>query len=261
MLFRARDVARSEVVALRLRRTENVHSGEAGTGAPIESVIAAATSLAALPPHRHVVRVYDAGVVDNTAFVSTEFVDGVALSALLHDGVAFEPAQVAAIARQSLRGLKALHTHGVLHGQMNARRLLVTRAGVVKVAMAGARGNAGAGTEYVAPELLIGGAPSAQSDLYALGVVLHECLTGRTPFTSHDFIDLLGAKLTATPPVGTAVPTPRTMVQVTAGSPRPTELHTLLRAMTHADVTRRPASADTALQEWIGVGRLSAVLR
>jgi hypothetical protein len=259
VLFRARDVPRSEVVALRLLRTDALPTGERASGAVVDSMLAAATHLMSLAPHRHLVRVYDAGIVDDTGFLSTEFVDGVALSTILQGLAPLEPGQVAAIARQCLQGLSALHAQRVLHGCLNTHTLLVSRAGVLKLAEGGmATANAprrAAMTAYVAPEVLIGGAASPQSDLYAVGVLLHECLTGSTPFASQDFIEVLGAKLAATPLGGTAVPTPRAPAQATDGALRSTALLTLLSTMTHADVTRRPSSANAALQEWIGVGQ------
>jgi serine/threonine-protein kinase len=123
---------------------------------------------------------------------------------------------VLAIARQLLRALEAAHEQGVIHGDVKPSNILLSADGLLKVndfgvatLMRRPRGLgatsepalppplAGAliGTpEYMAPELLLGSAPDVRADVYAAGVVLHECLTGDTPFPRETTPALLATK-------------------------------------------------------------------
>lgn len=293
VLFRARDIARGDVVALRLLRSGgfDAHDRSDGSGG---ADVAEARGFPRVA-HRHVVRVVDIGEAEGTRFVSLEFVDGFSLEQLLARHGALEAANVAALARQLLRGLAALHAAPVTHGGITSRRVLVSRAGVVKLDITGAgygarrvhradtadaphRAIGGARTgapEYMAPELLIGGAPGPASDLYATGVVLFECLTGHTPFASQSPLELLGSKLAGSPsssgfadgvsvdtPVhqhGHAAPPP--VPRRPGASPRHAELLALVERMMHPDPERRFGTALEALEAWVRVGRLSAVIR
>jgi serine/threonine-protein kinase len=127
----------------------------------------------------------------------------------------------------------------------------------------------------MAPELLIGGMPSAKADLYSIGVVLHECLIGTTPFGSRSPIEVLGSKLGSLTPRAAASmasehepvsesrrsersPLP---VRTPGAAPRPSELLSLVQYMIHPDPDRRLGVATEALAAWVRVGHLSGVLR
>jgi len=289
-VFRAWDIARRAVVALRLLRA----NGFDGAGLVHRPAGSAAAEARGFPrvDHRHVVGVVDVGEAEGIRFVSLEFVDGMSLADLLSRHGAMEASPVAAVARQLLRGLAALHSAGVTHGRVTSRRVLVSRAGVVKLDITGAGdgvrrvnragqssrdlGGARVGAaEYMAPESLIGGANGPAADIYSTGVVLYECLTGRTPFASQSPLDLLGSKLAGPPsPSGIAsgasgdlhADRPAEEARPSAPSlpgpsPRHAELLALVQRMIHPDPARRVGAAAEALEAWVRVGRIGAVTR
>lgn len=289
--FRARDTARGQVVALRLLPTEP--SAAEGTAASPRGDMVAPPRPAVV--HRHLVQTLHVGEADGVRFVSVEFVDGLSLADLLQLRGALDTCAVAAIARAMLRGVAALHAHDITHANITTRSVLLSRAGVVKLGDYGitrrarrqAREAAGSDTapaitggrvgapEYMAPELLIGGMPSAKADLYSIGVVLHECLIGTTPFGSRSPIEVLGSKLGSLTPRAAASmasehepvsesrrsersPLP---VRTPGAAPRPSELLSLVQYMIHPDPDRRLGVATEALAAWVRVGHLSGVLR
>ena len=123
-----------------------------------------------------------------------EYVRGPSVRHLLNDQGRMEPAQAAEILRQTLLALGHAHHEGFVHRDMKPENLLVTQEGVVKVADFGlARAyadgrvtQAGAVTgtvQYLAPEQIRGEPADPRSDLYSLGIVRYELLTGKLPFT------------------------------------------------------------------------------
>jgi serine/threonine-protein kinase len=94
--------------------------------------------------------------------------------------------------------------------------------------------------EYMAPEILLGGAPDVRADVYAAGVVLHECLTGETPFHADTPVAFFAHKLDETPARGTPIPPRPALAEPTSLA---AALTTLVNQMTAADPAERPASA------------------
>lgn len=206
--------------------------------------------------HRNVVRPQELGTSEGTAFLTMEYVDGTPLAAVLAESGPLPSSAVLGLASQLLRALEAAHEHGVVHGDLKPANLLVTADGRLKVGGFGvasvarrprpprapaaqddveAPRLAGAllGTpEYLAPELLVGAAPDERTDLYAAGMVLHECLTGATPFRG----DTPGAFLAQKLGEG-AKKAPRLA---------PGSLEELVEWLTSLDPADRPASASEA---------------
>ncbi len=134
----------------------------------------------------------DAGDVD---FLSMEFLEGETLSAHLSKNGKLNPAEALAIARQLCGGLSEAHRSGIVHGDLKtgnvilcqnedgSLRPVITDFGLASGANQ-TSGEFGGTPDYMAPELWKGQSPSKASDMYALGVILYEMVTGRLPFDS-----------------------------------------------------------------------------
>src|SRR6476620_2738101 len=143
--------------------------------------------------HPNIATVFDYGEHDNLAYLVMELVPGEPLSALVQREGALEPEQARSIMGQAALALGAAHEAGVVHRDVKPANILVTPDGTVKLTDFGiARAVDGSGhtqtgevlgtPHYLSPEQALGEAATGASDLYALGVVAHEMLSGRRPF-------------------------------------------------------------------------------
>lgn len=162
--------------------------------------------LAARVCHPNVVSVYGSGRDGATAYLITEFVEGLDLRALVGRG-ALPPALAAYVLQEAAHGLAAAHAEGILHRDLKPANLLISEAGAVKLTDFGLASLAPVGTSdgggadrevrgtlaYLAPEIVCGEPPSRASDLFSLGALLVEMLTGRPAFAR----DTAGATLDA----------------------------------------------------------------
>lgn len=195
---------------------------------------------AAALSHPNVVAVFDTGEEDGQPYIVLEYVEGVTLAEEVHRRRTLPADEVAELGRQACAGLAHAHAAGLVHRDVKPHNLLLRSDGVLKVADFGiARGGAGhtltqAGTllgtaAYIAPEVVRGERATAASDLYGLGAVLYELLTGRPPRKIETFADL-GEQEPITEP-GRLVPDP------------PRALTATIMRCLDPDPLRRPASA------------------
>lgn len=144
----------------------------------------------------NVVHIYATGTQDGRPYFVMEFVDGVSLDVLLQREQRLAPAQAARLIAQAAKGLASAHAKGLIHRDVKPANILVSRRGVAKVSDFGIvqsvhAGNARLTTTgaflgtpgYLAPERYAGAPADARTDIFALGVVLFECLSGERPFT------------------------------------------------------------------------------
>jgi serine/threonine-protein kinase len=199
-VYKAADLTLGETVALKVLRPELV----ADDARAVEE-LKHELRLTRRVSHRNVVRTYDFGSSRGVPFLTMEYVHGASLASVLAHRGALPTDVVLALAKQLTRALEAAHEQGVMHGDLKPANLLVAMDGLLKVTDFGVAtlvrrpwakhpapdemvtppqlAGAVVGTpEYMAPELLLGSRPDARTDLYAAGMVLHECLTGATPF-------------------------------------------------------------------------------
>jgi tRNA A-37 threonylcarbamoyl transferase component Bud32/capsular polysaccharide biosynthesis protein len=137
--------------------------------------------------HPNIVTVHDFGESDGMFYLVMEFVDGVNLRDVLRDG-RMEPAQALAIVPEICAALQFAHDHGVVHRDIKPENILIDRDGRVKLADFGIAALVGSDADhsgtppYMAPEQqAAGGTIDHRADIYALGVVLYEMLTGERP--------------------------------------------------------------------------------
>ena len=146
--------------------------------------------------HPNIVGVYDWGTQDGTYFIVMEYVDGPSLSQVIRSDGPFHPRRAAEIAAEVASGLGFAHSRGVVHRDVKPGNVLLTRSGQSKVTDFGiARaltssdedltqaGSVMGTATYFSPEQAQGLPVDPRSDLYSLGVVLYEMVTGRPPFT------------------------------------------------------------------------------
>nr|MDQ6914677.1 protein kinase [Actinomycetota bacterium] len=149
-------------------------------------------SAAAGLQHPNVVGVYDRGEFDGTYYIAMEYLEGRSLKQIVQDEGPLAPERAIELVVQILRAARFAHQRGVIHRDLKPHNVIVDEEGRVKVtdfgiARAGASDMTETGSimgtaQYLSPEQAQGHAVSAQSDLYAIGIVLYELLTGRVPF-------------------------------------------------------------------------------
>ena len=159
--------------------------------------------------HPNIVSIYDRGEAEDTYYIAMEFLDGRTLKELII-GRGAAPINVAIeYARQILSALRFAHRHGIVHRDIKPHNALVDGEGRVKVtdfgiARAGTSQMTEAGSivgtaQYLSPEQARGGEVDPRSDLYSLGIVLYELLTGKTPFDGETPVEIAMKHLSATP--------------------------------------------------------------
>lgn len=150
---------------------------------------------AASVSHGNVVDVYDFGQEDGDLFIVMQFVDGEDLKRLIQRGAPLPPSQVRQIIGQVLDGLQAIHAAGIIHRDIKPQNVLIGRDGIARVTDFGVAhvhedsGLTTAGTTvgtaaYMAPEQAQAGRVTHEADIYAVGVMLYEMLTGYLPFNA-----------------------------------------------------------------------------
>jgi beta-lactam-binding protein with PASTA domain len=139
-----------------------------------------------------VVSVYDRGAYEGTYYIAMEYLPGRSLKQLIRQEAPLDPVRAIEIALQILKAARFAHRHGVIHRDLKPHNVIVDDSGHAKVtdfgiARAGASDMTETGSimgtaQYLSPEQAQGLAVAAPSDLYSVGVVLYEMLTGQVPF-------------------------------------------------------------------------------
>jgi serine/threonine-protein kinase len=186
-VYRANDLKLGQPVALKFLPQATAKNQQMLARFHAEARIARQVS------HPNVCRVYDIGEADGSTFLSMEYVDGENLHSLLRRIGRLPPDKAVEIARKLCAGLAAAHDKGVLHRDLKPANIMIDGRGQVLIADFGLAALAGQldGTKvregtpaYMAPEQLAGKEASVRSDLYALGLVLHEMFTGKRAFAN-----------------------------------------------------------------------------
>jgi serine/threonine protein kinase/predicted Zn-dependent protease len=143
--------------------------------------------------HRNVCRMFDLGKAEGTTFITMEFVAGEDLKSFIHRAKQLSIGTAVSIAKQACEGLEEAHRLGVVHRDLKPGNIMIDKDGDAKIMDFGiarslsGRGITGAGVligtpEYMSPEQVEGKDIDQRSDIYSLGVVLYELVTGRRPF-------------------------------------------------------------------------------
>ncbi|MBB5597905.1 protein kinase domain-containing protein [Neomicrococcus lactis] len=197
--------------------------------------------------HPHVVNVLDQGVDGDTAYLVMEYLKGKTLRHVLEQQGRLTPRQALKVLEEILDGLAAAHSAGLVHRDMKPENVLLTETGRVKVADFGlaraASNHTQSGTlvgtvAYVSPELVTGGKADKRSDLYAIGIMLFEMLTGDQPFRGESSMSIAFKHVSET------VPPPSRLIPELSQ-----DLDELVEWCTAKDPEARPVDASALLGE------------
>jgi hypothetical protein len=190
-VYRANDLLLGQTVALKFLPAE--WTSDETTLARFRNEVRIARQIS----HPNVCRVYDIGETEGSTYLSMEYVDGEDLASLLRRIGRLPQDKALEIARQLCAGLAAAHDKGVLHRDLKPGNIMLDGQGQLRITDFGLAGVAGevkdirSGTPgYMAPEQRSGQEVTARSDIYALGVVLHEVFTGKRPSADSSHPDL-----------------------------------------------------------------------
>ena len=203
-VYKARDKELDRIVALKLIRSEFAKNPEILRRFKQELILARQVT------HRNVIRIYDLGQADGIKFITMDFVEGRDLRQLLVEKGKFPPEQAARIMLQICRALEAAHTEGVIHRDLKPQNIMLDSGGRVYVMDFGIARSAhlpgmtqtGAliGTpEYMSPEQARGEKLTERSDLFSLGVIFYELLTGQSPYPADAPLGTLWKRLQEKP--------------------------------------------------------------
>ncbi len=160
--------------------------------------------------HPNIVTIFDVGRTGDVAYIAMEFLQGRELRDILNDDKLLPVDQVIDIVAQVAMGLNYAHEHGVVHRDIKPSNIMVNREGHVKItdfgiarmASAGVRTQTGmvlGSPKYMSPEQVMGKLTDQRSDVFSLGVMLYEMLTGQPPFMGENVNAIMYQTLNAIP--------------------------------------------------------------
>jgi tetratricopeptide (TPR) repeat protein/predicted Ser/Thr protein kinase len=248
-VYKARDTELERIVALKLIRPELAKNPEILRRFKQELILARQVT------HKNVIRIFDLGQSDGIKFITMDFVEGQDLRALLLERGKLPPEQAARVMLQICRALDAAHSEGVIHRDLKPQNIMVTSDGRVYVMDFGIARSAhlpgmtqtGAliGTpEYMSPEQARGEKLTERSDLFSLGVIFYELLTGKSPYTADAPLGTLWKRLQEKP---------KPPIEVDAAVPKP--LNDLVMRSLEIEPEDRISSAHEMVQQleiWLG---------
>lgn len=202
--------------------------------------------------HPNIVNVFDQGQDGGITFIVMEYLPGITLRELLRDFGTLTPRQTLDVVVAILQGLDAAHSAGIVHRDLKPENVLMADDGRIKIADFGLARAASHNTQtgqallgtvaYLSPELVTGTPADVRSDLYALGIMVFEMVTGRQPFTGDQAVTI------AYQHANGSVPLPSTV-----NPSVPPEIDELVRWCTERSPDDRPPHARALLEYVRGV--------
>lgn len=188
-VYKARDRELDRIVALKVIRPELAIHPEVLSRFKQELILARKVT------HRNVIRIFDLGEENNTKFITMDYVEGQDLKGLIKAKGKLQFKETVQIVKQVCLALEAAHTEGVVHRDLKPQNIMVDQQGRVYVMDFGIARSIEPGgmtqtgmligtPEYMSPEQVRGEHVDSRSDIFALGLILYELLTGAMPFTA-----------------------------------------------------------------------------
>ncbi len=248
-VYKARDTELDRIVALKLIRPELARNPEILRRFKQELILARQVT------HKNVIRIFDLGQSGGIKFITMDFVEGQDLRVLLVERGKFPPEQAARVMLQICHALEAAHSEGVIHRDLKPQNIMVAPDGRVYVMDFGIARSAhlpgmtqtGAliGTpEYMSPEQARGEKLTARSDLFSLGVIFYELLTGKSPYPADAPLGTLWKRLQEKP---------KPPAEIDASVPKP--LNDIVMSALEIEPDNRLSSAQEMAQRlevWLG---------
>lgn len=154
----------------------------------------------AMLSHPNIVSVYDVSHNDDVEYIVMELIDGITLKQYLQKKSVLDPAEVLDFTIQTAKALEHAHSKGIIHRDIKPQNIMLLKDGMIKVADFGIaslentveenNGETVGSVHYIAPEQARGEAPDARSDIYSLGIVMYEMLTGRLPYVGNSNVEV-----------------------------------------------------------------------
>ena len=154
----------------------------------------------AMLSHPNIVSVYDVSHNDDVEYIVMELIDGITLKQYLQKKSVLDPAEVLDFTIQTAKALEHAHSKGIIHRDIKPQNIMLLKDGMIKVADFGIaslentveenNGETVGSVHYIAPEQARGEAPDARSDIYSLGIVMYEMLTGRLPYVGNSDVEV-----------------------------------------------------------------------
>lgn len=240
-VYRALDLSLEREVAVKVLHPK------LATDSEIVARFRAEAQAAARLSHPSIVQIFDTGAEDGLYFIVMEYLPEPDLKTIIRNYAPLPADKVTEVAVQACEALGYAHQHGIIHRDVKPHNILFTADGRAKLVDFGIAAAVGMRTQegvlvgsahYISPEEVRGNAPTPQSDLYSLGVVMYECLTGRTPYQGETAEAVIARRLAGPPPA------PRSL------NPHipPAAEHVVMKAMAR-DLNQRYQSAGEMLAD------------
>ena len=244
IVYKAKDRLLNRYVAIKILRPEFVKDEKFIENFRKESQAAAGLS------HPNIVNVYDVGQEGNIHFIVMELIDGKSLSQVIEEEGRLDYKEAISITKQVASALSLAHKNQIIHRDVKPHNILITSSGTAKladfgIAMAVSKESIAEGKEkimgsvhYFSPEQARGAYVDERSDIYSLGIVLYEMLTGKVPFDGDNPISIALMHINdPLPPVSKEVPG------------IPPQLEKIIAKATDKYQTNRYASADEMIED------------
>ncbi len=208
VVYKANDILSGMTVAVKILKEEYFHNAEFCERFRIEGKAMASLN------HKNIVKVYDVSNNINKPYIVMEYIDGITLKDYISQQGALNWKEAVHFTTQILNALQHAHDKSIIHRDIKPQNVMLVESGDVKVmdfgiaSIAGKDSTAGAGGEakqaigsvhYISPEQARGDQTSARADVYSVGVMLYEMLTGKLPFNGSDAVSVAIMHLQADP--------------------------------------------------------------